>query len=207
MINKKKIIALLFIFSGCLQLMNAQSWDEGKIVISAGYGFPNFGKLIVKSFQSEANFTPTGVGPIHGKFEYGLTKKIGVGLSINYSAFGAKWTDTQDKTDAFGNPYTVTYDYKVSSSAVAFNPRLNIHFATTEKVDAYWGIGIGYKVNKVTFSSTDPDFDDNSISGSLIPVGFETTFGLRYYFTENIGLYTELGLSRSLIQGGLSIKL
>ena len=34
-------------------------------------------------------------------------------------------------------------------------------------------------------------------------MGFETTIGARYYFTDNIGLYAETGLAKAVIQAGL----
>ena len=40
-----------------------------------------------------------------------------------------------------------------------------------------------------------------------IPLGFEATIGLRVFLNKNIGLYSEVGISKSLIQGGLSFKL
>ena len=38
---------------------------------------------------------------------------------------------------------------------------------------------------------------------NVIPLGFESTIGLRYLFTDNIGAYMELGWSKSLMQFGV----
>ena len=72
--------------------------------------------------------------------------------------------------------------------------------------DPYWGIGAGYKTGKWTFDSNDPDFGKTAFK-TPIPFGFETTVGLRYYFTDMIGFYAELGIAKSVIQGGIAIKL
>jgi hypothetical protein len=34
----------------------------------------------------------------------------------------------------------------------------------------------------------------------------ELTIGARYFFTENIGLYAELGAAKTVVQGGLAVK-
>src|SRR3990172_9586622 len=83
-------------------------------------------------------------------------------------------------------------------TSISFLARLNVHFATTEKLDAYWGAGAGYKLTNWKWHS---DYI-NSVEGSLsnpIPVGFETTVGLRYYVVDPVALYMEMGIAKSLI--------
>ncbi|MCH8330657.1 MAG: hypothetical protein IH946_04640 [Bacteroidetes bacterium] len=108
------------------------------------YYSPNLGKSLLKVFDDEAGYEVTGFGPIHAKFEYGLSDKIGFGLVINYVTFGAEWTHQ----DLFSS---IVYDDKTTFSSIAFNFRMNIHFATTEKLDAYWGVGAGYRTGKWKF--------------------------------------------------------
>lgn len=176
------------------------AWGEGKIAISIGYGFPNLGKTFFKIYENEANYKATGAGPIHFRGEYGLTDKIGFGLSVNYISYGAEWTGE----DYDINNNLVTYKYDFSYSSISIMPRMNLHFGTSEKVDPYWGIAAGYNIKNYSFTSTDPDFIETNTPG-LFPIGFETTIGLRYYFTPNIGAYAEFGLAKSIIQGGLAI--
>jgi hypothetical protein len=40
----------------------------------------------------------------------------------------------------------------------------------------------------------------------LNPIAFELTYGGRYYFTDNIGVYGEIGIARSYLQLGLCAK-
>ena len=82
---------------------------------------------------------------------------------------------------------------------------MNIHFGVKEKLDPYWGIAAGYRIASYTQTSTDPDYDFESFTSPL-NVGFETTLGLRYYFTDNIGVYGEIGLAQSVLQLGLAVK-
>jgi len=39
-----------------------------------------------------------------------------------------------------------------------------------------------------------------------MPFGFEFTLGARYFFSNNIGVYAEVGAAKSVMQGGLVAK-
>ena len=170
------------------------SFAQGKIVISAGYGGPNLGKAVVNAIISDSatNVKATGMGPIHFKVEYGLSDGVGFGLSVNYMSFGVKFTE-------------LPYDYTFSRSSLSLLARINFHFGTTEQLDPYFGVGAGYRQATWKFESTDPTYTGESIAG-FSPFGFETTIGLRYYFTEGFGIYTEMGIAKSIIQGGLVVS-
>ncbi|MBW8050795.1 MAG: hypothetical protein FVQ77_10765 [Cytophagales bacterium] len=177
------------------------SFGTGTVAITAGYGFPNLGLAVLKSIENQTGvtgWTAFGLGPIHFRAEYGLSDKVGFALSVNYVSFGAEYTEDDFFTGA-------TYNYTVSFSSISFLGRINVHFATTEKLDAYWGIGAGYRTGTWKFESNEPNYIPDVIK-TPIPVGFETTLGLRYYFTDNIGAYIEIGAAKSLMQGGLAVK-
>ena len=177
------------------------AFAEGKMIITVGYGFPNVGKSVLKTYESYAGYKVSGFGPLSVKGEYALSDKIGFGLSVNYVSFAATWIE--DGTDAAGN--TIPYTYTFSRSSVSVLGRMNIHFATSEKLDPYWGVGAGYRTGSYKFTSNDPFYTGN-ITFPTIPFGFETTIGLRYYFSDNIGAYVEMGYAKALIQGGLALK-
>lgn len=181
----------------------ASAFGEGKSIISIGYGFPNLGKSLFKTWESYSDYKVTGFGPMHVKYEYGVSDKIGIGASVNIVNFKVAWTDI---------PYssldsTANYEHRVKSSAYSILARMNIHFATQAKIDPYWGFGLGYSGRKYTYETDDPNYpEDNFSLTNLIPLGFETTIGCRFYFTDNIGAYIETGFSKSIIQGGLVAK-
>lgn len=169
-------------------------FEQGTIAISAGYGWPNLGKAVVTALISDSaiNTKPTGVGPIHFRGEYGVSDKMGLGVSVNYISFGATYTE-------------LPYNYSISRTSLSILARLNIHFGTTESLDPYFGVAAGYKSATWRFTSTDPAYNGESVPG-FTPFGFETTIGMRYYFSENFGIYTELGIAKSVIQAGLAVK-
>lgn len=176
------------------------AFAQGKLVISAGYGWPNLGKAVVTALIGEGatNIKATGLGPLHFRAEYGLSDGVGMGVSVNYISFGVKYTDYDVATG------TKPYDYAISRSSLSILARINFHFGTTEQLDPYFGIGAGYKQVTWKFTSTDPNYVEESIPG-FSPFGFETTIGLRYYFTDGFGIYTEMGIAKSIVQGGLVV--
>lgn len=197
--KKTTLILLSTLFS---TLLSAQVFNEGDIFVSLGYGTPNLGKSVLNLYDDEDGFDAKGFGPLHAKFEYGITEKIGIGLSVNHVNFSGEWTEAS----LDGNGNSVNYNYKFSRNATAANLRVNWHFSNSDVVDAYWGFGIGYNRGVSKWTTNEPNFDDGSI-GDLIPLGFETTLGIRAMFTDNIGVYGEVGLAKSLIQGGLVVKI
>jgi opacity protein-like surface antigen len=181
----------------------ASAFGQGKSIVSIGYGFPNLGKSFFKTYESYSDYKVTGFGPMHIKYEYGVSDKIGLGLSVNIVTFKVAWTETPwSSADS-----TASYEHRIKSSAYSALARMNLHFATQAKIDPYWGFGLGYSGRKYTYETDDPNYPDDTFSlTNLIPLGFESTIGCRFYFTDNIGAYIEAGFSKSIVQGGLVAK-
>jgi len=78
------------------------------------------------------------------------------------------------------------------------------HYPVNEKFDAYGGLGIGVRHAGVSF-------EGNSIYGSLGTASAnDLTSGLfvggRYFFTESIGAFAELGYDQTYLKIGLAAK-
>lgn len=169
------------------------AFKQGKFVMTAGYGFPNLWKAVLVAVVNDSalNVKVIGTGPIHFRAEYAVSDGVGFGVSVNYVSAGVSYTE-------------LPYEYKFTRSSLSILARLNFHFGTSENLDPYFGIGAGYKQATFKFSSNDPNYTGESFPG-FSPFGFETTIGVRYYFTPGFGIYTELGIAKSVIQGGLSV--
>lgn len=189
---KKLTLALV---AGAIALMptmtKAQAFEEGKSQISLGYGFANTTQTLLSNYDQDLypDLEFKALGPIFLKYEFGASEKVGFGLNVAYAGAG------------------ITYDDGVDRAAIdwwgtSFNARVNRHFGSHDKFDPYIGVGMGYKIAKWTFS----DENNSEDTGALIPLGFETTFGARYMFTQNIGLYSEVGLAKGIFQIGLNSK-
>ena len=179
------------------------AFEQGTIAISAGYGFPNWVSLAFKTYDSYTGYKASGIGPAHLKFEYGVSDKIGIGLSLNYVQYKVSWPEY----DPFGVGSSI-YQEGYTGSSLSALVRMNLHFATSDKLDPYWGIGVGYRSYNFKYFNDNPFYVTDPLDEfkALVPVGFETTIGMRYYFTNNIGAYLEMGMAKSLIQGGLAVK-
>ena len=184
-------------------------FKEGTMVISLGMGVPNLGKSLFKATETlYPNAEVKGVGPFFAKFEYAVSEKVGLGLvirglssSIEYPVEGAVYNENG------GYEGDTTYMWKQSSSHIGVMARFNYHFATGKKIDPYVGLGIGY--GNTTYK-WDFGGDEDGVAleiSSLIPIGMEFTVGMRYFFSDNIGAYAEVGLSKSIANFGLAIKI
>jgi opacity protein-like surface antigen len=188
---------------------SAQVFEEGAAIVSLGYGIPNLAKTLFKlGTLGESDNTAKGIGPIHGKFEYGITDKLGIGAVVNFSN-----ASLENPYTGFDNGKEVEYLEKNSLTSFNILLRLNWHFVDHDKVDFYYGFGVGYNRFKWGYENNDPDVDvDAEVDAlneltNLLPIGFESTLGLRYLFTDNLGAYLEVGYSKSLLQFGVCYKL
>jgi hypothetical protein len=199
--NIKKLISLTLLSMLLLinqQYAKAQAFQQEDVILSLGYGMPNLTKSVFKAAFEGENVKVSGFGPLHAKVEYGISDKIGIGLSINHVSTNV---DAQYLDDIDNKNYFANYNY----NSTKFNLRTNFHFSNSDKLDAYWGFGVGYGIGSVGVSTNDPDLDEVDIDAGGL--GFETTLGLRYFVTKDIGIYTEVGFAKSIIQFGLNYKL
>lgn len=180
----------------------AQAFPEGSNSISVGYGGVTFIGSISKNFDQYADVGYKGMGPVYFKYEHAVTDNLGLGLNVAYAE--NEWNYKYTDTDANGN--TGTYTERTTRSTYSVLARLNYHIGSQEKFDPYIGLGLGYRDAKWNYDSNNPNGTSGVELKGLMPLGMELTLGMRYFFTENIGLYAEVGGAKSVVQGGLSVK-
>jgi hypothetical protein len=101
------------------------------------------------------------------------------------------------------NIYNETDLYRTITVGV----RGSYHFFTKEKIDCYANIGLGFNINTLNQTSNYPYAYNSRTSASRSAVYEAFTVGIRYYFTKNIGVYSELGWDMSApIQAGIALK-
>ncbi|MFT6281844.1 MAG: outer membrane protein W [Salibacteraceae bacterium] len=210
----KKLILICF---GAIALstsnVSAQALEQGNVSIDVYYGFPNIYASVFTALYSngtETNLSSGGVGPLGIRGEYMVADKFGVGVDVAFSnakvAFDYNSSVFNPVTNDF-DPVTYTDEFKTSkiSAIVTFN----YHFLDNDNVDFYGMVGAGYKNRNFTFTSTDPDFDaaTANVSVTLIPVAIRLGVGVRYFFTDNLGINMQLGFGHSaIVNGGLALK-
>ena len=158
----------------------------GSNVVNLGVGLGNRYALVYSG--SGASSTPAlsvsyerGVKEL-GNFVLGVGLFAGYqGSSYDYSGFGV--------------------NYKQSTTDLIINLRGALHYAVSDKLDAYGGLGIGYR--SLSFKSEPSSAIDLSVSGSS---GVALFAGARYFFTDAIGAFAELGYDQTYLKAGLSFK-
>ena len=179
---------------------NAQAFESGASYISAGYGVGTGTASLFSVWTTETNAKTKAFGPIYFKYGYGVSDKVEFGLNVAYASNSLTYDN-----GLTGSSFNEIEISRTTWSALA---SLKLHFGDSDKFDPYWNVGLGYRTAKWTTEESNPDAATTTFTfKSLVPIGFETTFGARYLFSDNIGIYAELGIAKSYFQGGLTVKL
>ena len=170
--------------------------EQGTVLIDAFYGFPYFnGTLLKAAYASDSvatNSTIRNLNHLGGKVEYMVSDKIAIGLEFTYADVKIHYQGSNSLWYTGG-----IRKYRILG-------KMNYHFATTASIDPYLTWGAGYKNTKV--------YDDQPGTGpdvvlNLVPVAFRVGIGMRYFFTDMIGVNADVGLGGPMMQAGLSLKL
>jgi predicted porin len=177
---KKTFLVLTSIFSIVLYAnsQNNLSFEKGNIIANIGIGFGNL--YWGSGYKSGIPVNPSISA------EYGITEQISVGGTAGFSV------------SKFSGP---GYEYKYNG--IFFGGRGSYHFLTSEKLDPYAGLSLGY----VSVSVKDKSGTATVISPKGSSLGWGAHVGARYYFQPNIGVYAEAGASSfSILNIGATFK-
>jgi len=180
----------------------AQAFQEGDHAISVGHGAVTFLGNLNRTFDSYTDMGYKGLGPLYLKYEYGVTDRIGLGINFAYAT--NEWSYRYETTDDQGN--TTTYRESTERDTYSVLARLSYHFGNSERFDPYFGFGVGYRDANWKMNTSGPGGGSGVELKSLMPFGFEFTLGARYFFSNNIGVFAEVGAAKSVMQGGLVAK-
>jgi len=197
---KRRIFAMLLTIVGLSAHAQTSETFAPALTFSAGYGFPSFTRSVF-SFIEGDNIQSDFFGPAYAKAEFALNERVGFGVNFAYTHGDATYIQQDGEVDSLF--YNTSVDY-TSYSILA---RLNFHFMPENSMfDPYAGFGLGYRNARYAYTGGDPDDAPADVNG-LLHLGMDLTIGTRIYFTENIGIYGEVGLAKSIMQAGLVIKL
>jgi hypothetical protein len=144
----------------------------------------------------------SGILPLAASLDFKLSvdKPITVGGIINFSQW--KYTVSMP-AGTEGRPPKVTYkDYDIKWNNLGLGLRGMWHFNFKRNLDTYAGVTLGY-----VFQTFDGGELESSEYKGLSFFLFGVNVGLRYFFTETVGAYLELGYSGlQFVSAGLSIK-
>jgi len=204
--NVKRIIVASVLAFFASNSLNAQVFEEGNVGIDVYYGFPNLYTAVFKTAYAnsgtETDISIGGIGPVGIRGEYLLTDKLGIGMDLGFNNSNLTFKDVG--TDSNGNP--TTYDYTYKTQKIGAMVTLNYHFIDNDQIDFYGVFGMGYGNRSYKFESTDPSYTEASVK-SLVPVASRLGIGVRYFFTDNIGLNLGLGFGQGgVANAGISFK-
>jgi hypothetical protein len=198
----KKYLSL-FTFMVFFNAVQAQIYPQGSINVSAGYGAVVYGNIALKVLENQLKITNLNLntfGPLYLKAEYAVANNFTVGLNVN--SYTASSTFTLDSIKYVGK-YSGTF--KLRSTSIIARANYTIPFAE-DRAGFMIGGGLGYRAFRPSYSDDNPQTPLDGGISIPIPFTVELTVGVRYFLTDNIGLYIESGLTRSLIQGGLTAR-
>ncbi len=184
-------------------------------IIEVYYGFPNFGESFLKAVEDAnsgaTNFKAGGIGPAGLRVEYMIADRIGLGVDVIYNSNSSSFTSIDSIYNGNNDTWATesnSLEYKMQR--VRAQLRFNYHFnVTNPALDSYIGVGAGTNNRFQNFSiiyGGDITDNDGLSDFTLLPFSLRIAAGLRYYFTDNIGLNTEIGLGGPIVSAGLSIK-
>lgn len=183
---------------------------KGNFILDPYYGAPNFGKSLLKNITfNNQNINSTGaggLGPMGVRAEYMLADKFGLGIDFIFNS--TKLGLTYDSLYSDNTLYR-RYQGELAMKRIRVQLRFNYHFISTNKMDAYVGIGAGSNTRIWSVTNTDPNyqFEKGKVKGTLLPFSMRAAVGLRYYFIPNLGLNAEIGIGGPLVSAGVSVKI
>ena len=195
-----------------INLLSSQSdgekcYDEKTYIINVGIG------LYSGYYAVSAGEKQTSSPYLNLSYEQPWPKKLGPGFLGVGAYFGYKTEKYVYNYNALnGSVYSgYYYERRHSYYTIAGRATYHWHVLNTKKAEVYGGVLIGAHLNVYTYNDNDPN--QNVYSKSVNPVSpyISPFVAARYYFTDNIGVFAEVGVhphSHSSYHGtvGCSIK-
>lgn len=188
--KKGLLLGLLFTF-GTFHIF-AQNQDFGS-TLSINAGFSAVGSLISIADDFSADTKSYAVPAIQLTYDKGIQKWFSIGLATSYQAMGIEYRGYEYMQDG----ETVTEDFKTNISRLNVAVRPLFHYGNINRFDMYSGLRVGVTNWSINTKSNDPEYDpENDVSfGNGINFSAQVIlYGLRAYFTDNLGANFELAL-------------
>ncbi|WP_353138417.1 hypothetical protein [Pseudopedobacter sp.] len=177
---KKTIFTLAVIF--ITMAVQAQQFQKGTTMTNVGIGLGT-------TLGGLGNERPA----ISASADYGVWDINGPGVI----SLGGYVGNTGYKYMS-GN-YTYKWNYFVLGARSAYHYN---GFTSVPKLDVYGGAMLGYNIVKYSSDGDDMVIADNYGSG----MGLSVFLGGRWFFSDNIGAYAELGYGVSVLNAGVTVK-
>lgn len=206
LLTSASLIACLVAFGSTSS--KAQAVEQGTVIFDVTYGFPNLYGSLIEAHYVDLSYTATNskvsnIGAVGFKGEYMISDRFGLGLAFAYANSTLTF---QDSSYDSGTLKSTNYDYKVSVPRLSAIAKGNIHLGSSDVWDPYVTFGLGYRSVTIKEETKDPNFTYGTFDIPKLPVGYRAGFGVRYFFTDNLGANVEAGLGGAVLTFGLSTK-
>ena len=189
---------------------------KGNVVLTAGYGVPSIIRAFLKYKTTRDQIKVYGAGPFILKGEWMINNHFSIGMNASYSHSKVTWLDVG--YDTIQQKYR-DFEFGIKAYEVSGTLRANYHFWRRKHIDSYAGLAFGYGFIKMWSYTLAHTTKFSIVYEVPRPINMECTWGLRYFPTKSLGIYTEAGIGKSwllyhkyflpeaLIQGGIVIRL
>lgn len=183
---KKFFITILAVvlFASAQQTLKAQAFENGSMVANAGVGFGWYGY---------GYGGVTSIPAISVSLEKGI-KELDFGTLSVGGIVGFKTASYK---------YSGMYDWSWTDYIIAARGAIHADIFKVEKLDTYGGLALGLRIQTVKYDEPFLGNDSESATKGL----FAFYVGSRYYFTEQIAAFGELGYGLGYLTLGISYKI
>ncbi len=177
----KTIPLFLVLFLGCATFLPAQN-QEGQSAVGLHTGFSLASALFSLS-EIDANVDASTPPAVQFTYDYALTNRVSLGGGISYQSFNLAYSDYGETNENF--------DVRLSRFNLAV--RGLFHYGNSETMDMYSGLRVGMSNWSLDVGTDNPNFDPPKASGPAFAPQL-ILFGMRSFFTENLGIGGELAV-------------
>jgi len=206
----------------------SQGSQKGRQYFSIGIGESAIFNNILENQISDAKSKTPGIlgkfyfkstPSIFGKFEKSLDNKLNVGVVVGYrkttitQVIDYYVVDSTYKMPTWWGGYQYNYKQITKENSYTYTNlslgiRMNYYFIEDKKIDPYIGMAAGFRLVSFNQDIIYPTNSNILTFETRFPIYLAATIGARYFITNGIGIYAELGLDKwSVIQGGLVFKI
>lgn len=177
----KKVFLAALALIGSVSLANAQEvFHKGTTAINAGVGLGSY-------------YNSLSIPPLSVSLDYGVADNLinGNNGSISVGGFAGYAASSYSSS-----VYKTTYSY------ISLGGRGAFHYQFAPKLDTYAGLMVSYDIASASSSS-----DYVVASAATSGINWTIFLGGRYFFTEKIGGFAELGYGFYNLNLGVTFKL
>ncbi|MCW3104073.1 MAG: hypothetical protein JWO09_2513 [Bacteroidetes bacterium] len=171
----------------------SKCFDENSKVLNLGVGFAS--ASYYRSYRGKGyNYRSSPAFSL--SYEQALKNKLGPGF-LGIGAYLGYQSSTARYNNSYYNGGLYYYEHKWKSYTVAARAAYHLDFLNSERAEIYAGVTVGVNIRTYRYETNSPDPNSAyySLSNGAVAPAYSAFLGARWYFTQNIGLFGELGSS------------